>query len=65
MPLDLLSILTAALLAAIIAGLTTNLLVPAVAQIATVLRALEAHGVRSAILEAVQAAAARSKELGA
>ncbi|MCU1485003.1 MAG: pyrroline-5-carboxylate reductase [Actinomycetia bacterium] len=29
------------------------------------LRELEAHGVRSAILEAVQAAAARSKELGA
>ncbi len=46
MPLDLASILTAALLAAIIAGLATNLLVPAVAHIATVLQALDTPDAR-------------------
>ena len=46
MPLDLLSILTAAALAAVIAGLTTNLLVPAVAHVATVLHALDTPDAR-------------------
>jgi UDP-GlcNAc:undecaprenyl-phosphate GlcNAc-1-phosphate transferase len=46
MPIDPLSLLSAALLAAIIAGLTTNLLVPAVARVAEVLHALDAPDAR-------------------
>jgi UDP-GlcNAc:undecaprenyl-phosphate GlcNAc-1-phosphate transferase len=46
MPLELSSILTAAVLAAVIAGLTTNLIVPAVAQIATILQALDTPDAR-------------------
>ncbi len=46
MPVDFASILTAAVVAAVIAGLATNLLVPAVAHIATILQALDTPDAR-------------------